>query len=375
MRKLRRMCYDIKSERKLLSEGEFMPRNKFFMVCYGIILILIIIFLSTKVQFVFSPIFIAIETLFFPFLISGVLYYLFRPLIDLLHSKRVPRGLSIVLLYVSLIAILVGISFVIGPILQQQVNRLIDNAPKIAEALRYQWNEFQMNQDHPEYIEQIVQFVTTKAQEMIKVVGYNIANVFNFITSFIVLVVTVPFILFYMLKDGKKAPAELLRVLPNNERKQGLKILSEMNKALSTYVQGQVIVSLCVGVMVYIGYLIIGIEYSLILSLVAMFTNVIPFVGPFIGILPALIVGLIDSPMMMLKVVLVVLVAQQIESNVISPQIMGRALDVHPLTIILLLLVASSLGGVLGLILAVPVYAMLKVIAKHVYRIIRLRNT
>jgi predicted PurR-regulated permease PerM len=117
------------------------------------------------------------------------------------------------------------------------------------------------------------------------------------------------------------------------------------------------------------------VEYSLILALVAMLTNVIPFVGPFIGIIPALIVGFIESPMMMLKVIIVVVIAQQIESNLISPQIMGRALDVHPLTIILLLLVASSLGGVLGLILAVPTYAMLKVVVKHSYRLFRLRSS
>jgi predicted PurR-regulated permease PerM len=352
-----------------------LKKNKFFTICYGLILVLLIIWLMTEVRFIFTPFVIAFETLFFPFLISGVLFYLFKPLIEFLVSKKMPRLVAILLLYLSLIGIIVALSSVIGPILQEQVNRLIKNTPQIADALRQQWEIFQQNRTtFPEYVKDLIDVATMKAQQIISDIGSNLANILGVITSIVVILVIVPFILFYLLKDGKKAPDQLLNLLPKDQIKEGKSILSDMNKALSTYVQGQVIVSLCVGIMIYIGYLIIGIEYSLILALVAMLTNVIPFVGPFIGIVPALIVGFIDSPVMMLKVIVVVLIAQQIESNLISPQIMGRALDVHPLTIILLLLVASSLGGVLGLILAVPTYAMLKVIVKHSYHLYRLRS-
>ncbi|WP_025028764.1 AI-2E family transporter [Caldalkalibacillus mannanilyticus] len=352
-----------------------MPKGKFFTFSYGTILVLLIIFLLEKVKFVFTPFVIAFQTLFFPFLIAGVLYYLFRPLVDFLCSKKIPRVIAILLLYLSLIAVMGGLILKIGPVLQQQVQNLIDNAPKIADTLRYQWQNYQLNQaSFPSYINEAIVFITSKAEQMLYYIGYNVTTILGAITSFIVIMVIVPLILFYLLKDGKKAPDQLLNFLPNGEKREGKQILSDMNKALSTYVQGQVIVSLCVGIMVYIGYLVIDLEYSLILALVAMFTNVIPFVGPFIGLLPALIVGFIDSPGMMIKVMLIVLVAQQIESNFISPQIMGRALDVHPLTIILLLLVASSLGGILGLILAVPIYAMLKVVVKHAYRLIELRK-
>jgi predicted PurR-regulated permease PerM len=352
-----------------------LKKNKFFTICYGLILVLLIVWLMTEVSFIFTPFVIAFQTLFFPFLISGVLFYLFKPLIEFLVSKKIPRLVAILLLYLSLIGIIVALSSVIGPILQEQVNRLIKNTPQIADALRQQWEIFQQNRTtFPEYVKNLIDVATMKAQQIISDIGSNLANILGVITSIVVILVIVPFILFYLLKDGKKAPDQLLNLLPKDQIKEGKSILSDMNKALSTYVQGQVIVSLCVGIMIYIGYLIIGIEYSLILALVAMLTNVIPFVGPFIGIVPALIVGFIDSPVMMLKVIVVVLIAQQIESNLISPQIMGRALDVHPLTIILLLLVASSLGGVLGLILAVPTYAMLKVIVKHTYRLYRLRS-
>jgi predicted PurR-regulated permease PerM len=353
-----------------------MLKNRFFTVCFGIILILLIVWLMNEVQFIFIPLVIAFQTLFFPFLIAGVLFYLFRPLIEFLASKNVPRILAILLLYLTLIGIIVALSFIIGPILQHQINRLIENTPQIAKALRQQWELFEVSRaTFPEYVKELIDVATIKAQQIISDIGRNLTTIIGVITNIVVILVIVPFILFYLLKDGKKAPDQLLNLLPKGQIKEGKAILGDMNKALSTYVQGQVIVSLCVGIMIYIGYLIIGVEYSLILALVAMLTNVIPFVGPFIGIIPALIVGFIDSPMMMLKVIIVVVIAQQIESNLISPQIMGRALDVHPLTIILLLLVASSLGGVLGLILAVPTYAMLKVVVNHSYRLFRLRSS
>jgi predicted PurR-regulated permease PerM len=147
-----------------------------------------------------------------------------------------------------------------------------------------------------------------------------------------------------------------------------------MDEALSSYIQGQAIVSFIVGVMMYIGYLIIGINYSLILAIVAMLTNVIPFLGPFLALVPAVIVGFTMSPFMALKVILVVIVVQQIDGNVSSPLIMGRKLDVHPLTIILILLVAGNLAGLIGMIVAVPAYAIIKVIISHAYRLYVLRR-
>jgi predicted PurR-regulated permease PerM len=126
--------------------------------------------------------------------------------------------------------------------------------------------------------------------------------------------------------------------------------------------------------MMYIGYLIIGLDYSILLAMFAMLTNVIPFLGPFIAVIPAVIVGFLDSPFMVVQVLIVVIVVQQIDGNVSSPLIMGKRLDIHPLTIILLLIVAGSMGGLLGMLLAVPTYAILKVICSHSYRLYLLRK-
>jgi predicted PurR-regulated permease PerM len=125
--------------------------------------------------------------------------------------------------------------------------------------------------------------------------------------------------------------------------------------------------------MLFIGYLIIGLDYALILSLIAIVFTTIPFVGPFLAIAPAILVALSNSPFMVLKVVIVFIIVQQMESNFISPQIIGQRLNIHPLTIILLLLVAGSLYGLIGLILATPLYALSKVLIENLYKIYQLR--
>ncbi|MFE1244793.1 AI-2E family transporter [Fictibacillus sp. NPDC058756] len=358
-----------------------MPQSKFFRIGYGLLLIFLIILVGTKIDFIFRPIVVLVQTLFFPFLLGGVLYYLFRPVVQFLHKRNVPKVLSILLIYLLAIGLFVLLFYSIGPVLQRQVSNLVENTPALIDAIRSKLNDLQQNewvnrfQESEQFdVKEISDKVSAYLSNSVQTIGTNIANFIGIITNIIMIFVTVPFILYYMLKEGEKAPQMVLQTLPEKQRNNGTKILKDMDIALSSYIQGQILVSVCVGTMLYIGYLIIGIEYSLILAIIAMFTNVIPFLGPIIGVVPALIVAVVDSPAMVIKVLVIMVIAQQIEGNVISPQVMGKKLDIHPLTIISILLVAGSLGGLLGLILAVPVYAVLKVIVLHTYRLINLRR-
>jgi len=194
------------------------------------------------------------------------------------------------------------------------------------------------------------------------------------ITSITVTIITVPFILFYMFKDGKKFPLAVMRFIPVNYRNEGLNIIRETGETLGTYIQGQTLVCLAVGFLTFIGFLIIHLPYALLLGLIIAVTNIIPYLGPFIGAAPAVIVGLLDTPSKALLAVIVVVVVQQIDGNIMSPLIIGKRLDMHPLTIIVLLLVAGNLAGVLGMILAVPVYAVAKTVVINIYRLWQLRK-
>src|SRR5690606_298790 len=355
-----------------------MYREKWFQVGIATIMIFLIILLGTQVRFIFTPLVIIVKTLFPPIILAGVLYYLLRPLVNLL-SRKIHRTLAIIIVFIGIAGVITGAVFLIGPELQKQFRNLVDNMPAIINNIQKwvmsltekEW--FAQFQDSDYFsVEKYLSKFEENAQQLIQDLLSGIATTVGFIANTVMVLVLFPFVLFFMLKDGEKAPKIIEKILPKKQRKEAYNVLSDMDTALSSYIQGQLTVSLFVGVFAYIGYLIIGLDYSLVLGLTSMVTNVIPFIGPWIGTIPAVIVGLFTSPVKALLVIIIAVVVQQIESNFISPIVMGKALKVHPLTIIFVLLVAGQFGGIIGLILAVPAYALLKVIVSHIYRFIKL---
>jgi predicted PurR-regulated permease PerM len=357
-----------------------MFQSKFFKACYGILLVFLIIFLGTKIDFIFKPIVVLFNTTFFPLLISGVLYYLFRPIVLFLEGKKVPRTLSILLIYMGAAALFTLLMITVLPVLGNQFAQLIQQIPHFAvdiqvmvkEVMESKWfMDFQQTSSFD--VNSIISTGTEYATDFLKSITTNITGFIGVVTNIVMIFVTVPIVLFYLLKEGEKAPVNLLRFLPKNRRDSGKEILTQMDSTISSYIQGQVLVSTCVGTLLLIGYLVIGIDYALLLAIAAMFTNVIPYLGPILATIPAVFVAMADSPMMVLYVLIVMTIAQQIESNFISPQIMGNKLEMHPITIIFIILAAGSLAGFLGVILAVPFYAIMKVLVSNIYRLIMLR--
>jgi predicted PurR-regulated permease PerM len=180
--------------------------------------------------------------------------------------------------------------------------------------------------------------------------------------------------LFYLLKDGKKLPDYILNFVPIPMRSHTFTVLQEMNKQISSYIRGQIVVSFCIGVLMFIGFVIIGLDYAPVLAVIASFTSVVPYLGPAIAITPALIIAVVTSPYMLLKLIIVWTIVQLIEGKFISPQIMGRNLHVHPITIIFIIIIAGNLFGVVGILLAVPGYAVLKVITTHLFEYFKIRS-
>lgn len=145
------------------------------------------------------------------------------------------------------------------------------------------------------------------------------------------------------------------------------KTLHDIDTVLRSYIQGQLLISFLLAVLLFIGYLSIGLEYALLLAIFGLFMNLIPFIGPWISAVPPIIIGFIQDPKTGILAAIVMVVAQQIESNLITPNVMGKTLDIHPLTVITVILAAGNIGGFLGIIIAVPTYAVGKAIVKNIY--------
>lgn len=346
----------------------------FFKYASGLILILVIIYLLGKIDYFIWPFQKFIITLFFPILIAGLVYYILRPVVQYL-SRYMPLAMSIILIYLLFGSIGYYVFKTTAPLIISQISHLVDVVPDRAESIA-ETSRTILEERSPEFIsvEVIKDYATDYLEEFTQKVTTNAVTIFSTITSILTIIVIVPFIVFYFLKDGHKLKPYLLRHIPHSVEAEGSKILAEVDKTLSTYIVGQFIIALADGAMMYVGYLIIGLENALVFAIFATLLTVIPFLGPFIGIIPALISSLLISPFMALKVLILMIIVQQVEGHLITPQVMGKRLDIHPLTVIFLLLVAGSLYGFVGILIAIPAYSVLKVIVKNFIRFYKLRN-
>src|SRR5699024_931372 len=346
-----------------------MIEKKWFQGLIALILVFILILLMSKVSFVFDPVLKYISAIAVPFIGAGILYYLTKPVMHFFMRLKIHKIISILIVFLLLTSIGALFILYIFPIAENQFNNLMKNIPKMVDATQSLINSIQTDQIKiPEQVNDTIDDVMANIQSHIEnVVSYT----FSFIGQIISLVmslVLIPFFLFFMLKDGEKIVPFITQFFDKKKANNIRSLLGKIDEALTAFIQGQLIVSFCVGVLLFIGYIILRLDYSLTLALFAMVMNVIPFLGPFIAVIPALIVGAFQSPMMIVYVAIVTLIAQQFESNFISPNVMGRVLSLHPLTVITVILAAGSIAGFLGILFAVPFYAVVKTIVSHFYQ-------
>lgn len=353
-----------------------MVNKRWFQVAVAILLTLLIIFMFMKVKSIFSPIVIIGQTIFMPLLIGGVLFYLARPLQKWLESKKFPRWSSIISVFLVIGLIGWGFYALVGPPLTKQVNLLVKNTPEIVSEVteftnsvisHYSLSQKDKLSELPESIQKMIDGVGGKIDTIVVTAGTLFIKFVQNVFQGVFLLVLVPFFLVYMLKDHEKFAPFIAQFFYGDKRKWIRKTLTDIDDTLRSYIQGQLFVSFLVGVMLFIGYYAIGLEFALLLALFGMLMNVIPFLGPYIALVPALIIALIQEPKMAIYVAIIMLVSQQIESNFITPNVMGKSLDIHPLTVITVILAAGNIAGLWGIILAIPTYAVIKVILKNIY--------
>ncbi|EEK78144.1 AI-2E family transporter [Bacillus cereus] len=360
---------------------KFFREQNYLAVLLGFALLFINILLLTKISFVFTPFIVFLKTIFFPVLLAGVLFYILHPFVSLLEKKGVSRIVSIASIYIIVLGLFVFLVVTVIPIIRDQIDALIKNVPYFGHEIERAARRFgesnvlgKIQENLNIDVASIVKDYTVNFTKSISSVTGNVTGFLSTVTEVVLTFVMVPFILFYLLKDGEQLPNHFLKFISEQRQPAAKNILDDMHYAISSYIRGQIIVSLFIGIMLLIGYLIIGIKYAVLLAILAMIVNIVPYVGPVIAITPALIIAFIDSPAMVLKVIIVMMIVQLAEGKFISPQVMGKKLDIHPITIIFIILTAGNLFGIMGIILAIPGYAILKVLVTHGYRFVKLNT-
>ncbi|KRN26200.1 permease [Secundilactobacillus similis DSM 23365 = JCM 2765] len=340
------------------------------------LLILLNLLILSRLPGLWTPIRSLFDILGIPIIIAGVGYYLINPLVDRLQRRfHVNRLVTITGIFLIIIGLIVWGLFTIVPIIQEQFLSLLRNWPRYwdhLEAFVLQafpgatFKEFRgqitnLNQDLAAVLS------GGKQSQFMKLSLNSLASFVSHLSTILIALITAPFILFYLLKDGQRVPSYLAHFVPYRMRESFLRILTDMNRQVSNYVRGQLTVAFFVAVMFSVGYGIIGLKFALLLGITSGILNLIPYLGSFLAMVPSIVVGAFISPVMLIKVLIVFVIEQTLEGRVISPLVLGNTLSIHPVTIIFILLASGKLFGIVGVILGIPGYAVLKVILTELF--------
>ena len=332
------------------------------------------IFILSKISFLFIPVIDFLSVVMLPVILSGLLFYLLNPLVDLMEKYKINRVLAISIIFVIIAFLLIiGLAVAI-PNLQRQVIIFAQNVPSYIEDADRVIDDLvtkRLPDDFRPQLEQVLAQFSTQATAWASNISSKAVNWVSAIISgtsqVIVALIIMPFMLFYLLRDGKGLRDYITQFLPNKLREPVGKVLSDVNQQLANYVRGQITVAVIVAIMFIIFFKIIGLRYAVALGVTAGVLNLVPYLGSFLAMLPALVLGLIAGPVMLLKVNIVFIVEQTIEGRFVSPLILGSQLNIHPITILFVLLTSGSMFGIWGVLLGIPIYASAKVVIAAIF--------
>jgi sporulation integral membrane protein YtvI len=317
--------------------------------------------------------------LLFPFVAAFVIAYLLSPIVSALDERGVPRGLSaIVLILLALMAVAAALLIIVPPIIAQ-ITRLVatlSDLPGELQTFLGKANDWVASLEQYEispYAKPLLDNLTTRAQDLFAAL---FERALDFVTSLsklathIVNIIITPIFTFYLLRDMPKIKRWVRERVPKRYLDDALETYGEIDRVLAGFIRGQFIVSTLEATFIATGLTIIGVDYALLLGIFAGFANMVPYVGTYIGGLPALVVILLGPHVgrRLLLALALYVVVNVVDGYILAPRIVGRRVGLHPVVTMIAMLVGAKFFGVVGFLAAVPVTATLKIFAKRLER-------
>jgi len=300
-----------------------------------------------------------------PFFIGFVIAWLFNPIVTWLHKQKINRILGTIIVYLVFLGFIYLMLAAIFPLIAEQVNDIVAALPEVINSLKDFINDFFKNLSNPsldlnsvktELLAYISDFGRNLTSTLPSKVMTIITSVFSGLGTFGIGLI----IGFYMLFNFDNVSSTMINFLPKNVRNTTKDLLSKINETLFGYVQGTLFVSFVIFITSYIGFLLIGVKAPLLFAAFCGITNIIPYVGPFIGGVPVALVALSQSTATGVLVIIYMIGIQWLESMILQPIIMSKAMKLHPVTILIGLLIFEHFFGIIGMIVATPIIATFK---------------
>jgi predicted PurR-regulated permease PerM len=308
------------------------------------------------------------------FIIAGLFSVLLSPLVDSLESRGFKRGLAILLVMLLILALLAFSLWLIIPRIIHSVEALIAKLQSniISDLGQKVEGFFDKHFHNPG----LARNVTARLDMLgLRLLG-SLEGVLKSVGSFLALIVIIPVVTFFLIKDSRRFKKTLISMVPNRYFELSLNILHKTGNQITKYIQGQAIDALLVGILSIIGLFVINIVFSgsvpyfVLIGSLAGLANVIPYIGPIVGAIPALALAILNNPpqlpLVLLWIVILFIVVQAIDNALISPLVVSKSVNMHPLTVIIVIIIGGKIAGALGMLLAVPFTGVMKVIFSQV---------
>lgn len=343
--------------------------NKILKILY-ILFIILLVYVASLIfkEWNILKFFGKILTIISPVFIGWFIAWLLNPIVKKLESKGVKRTIAVILAYLILILVIYLMFAFTLPSLGNQITDIVSAVPKIVDDVKGWINDIfvKLSNLSLENLDSVKASFMLKIENMASGVQTNLPEIaVNIVSSLISGIGTIAMSLilgFYILFDFDKFSNGFIELFPKNTRKEVSTLLSKLSESLYSFVSGTLWLSLLLFVVSIIGFSIIGLNAPILISFVCVVTNLIPYIGPYLGAAVAGLIGFAQGPVIGILTLVFILIVQAIEGNVLQPLVMSKKMNLSPITIILSLLVFNYLFGVLGMVIATPVVALLKIV-------------
>ena len=354
---------DYSSLNSILSTGKKLINIVFFMIVIAAILLSTYLIKEWKLLEIIKEFLIVISPIFIGFLIA----WLFEPLVTKMQQRKIPRVLACIIVYAAIIGLLFLIVYLFIPSLISEVKDFVKVAPDIYDDLsnfalniikRFDTNDYvniaALKKELTRWLSDFGMSIASDLPKYILSIGKAlISGGINLVLGLMVG--------FYLLYDFNKVNDFIFNLLPESIKYGYKDLTNRINTSLRSYVQGVLLVMFLVFITQSIGLTIAGLEAPILFALFCAVTDIIPYFGPYIGGIPAVIVGFTMSPITGICVLISIVIVQLLENNFYQPLIMGHTMKLHPVTIMIGLLIFEHFFGILGMVVATPVIACIKV--------------
>ncbi|WP_223375814.1 AI-2E family transporter [Schnuerera sp. xch1] len=345
------------------------------------VLPILIIIVSVYFFYLLSQRYEILSDTLFVIVISAILAYIFNPVINYFEKYNIPRGLGILFLYILIIGIILVILISFIPRIGIELRGLLANLPIYFEQIINTFNDIYttfINMGNiPPIFQGIEELLPEGISSLQDIVVNNIRKLFDGVgevVNKVVSLILIPILTFYFLRDKDEFVRRLYLTIPKRRRQDVKELLLEIDRSLSQFIRGRLILAFYVGIVTTIFLLVLDIEFAILIGLVTGIADIIPYFGPLLGFLPAIIFGFLNSTMKGIWVAIIFILIQWVENNVLAPKIIGDSTGIHPITVLLSLIIGGGMFGVMGMVLSIPVVAVLKIILGHFLDRIRKRK-